>query len=353
MEFEKEKFGELAGDDIYEYTLTNSQGVSLSALNLGGIVTSIFTPDKRGDLANVVLHMDNVEDYLTYRPYYGALIGRVAGRIAEGKFELDGKEHQLQINDGKHHLHGGTPGFEAYIWETSVEESEQAAHLIFSGFSPAGENGYPGNVKITVTYTLTEANEWKIAYEADSDEETLFNPTNHVYFNLTGDHSQTIRNHELQINSDLVAEITKEGLPTGKMLPVKDTDLDLRKATALSKGIDSVQPQLKEHNGFDHPYFLSHRGSLPDAVLHEPKSGRKVVVTTDRDALVVFTHNGVSGQYESDGKPIKPYAGVALETQALPDAIHHENFGNIILYPGETFQSETIYQFEQTGIDLT
>lgn len=352
MEFEKKKVSELSGKSIYEYTLTNSQGVSLTALNLGGIVTSIRTPDKQGNLANIVLHMDSVEDYLAYRPFYGAIVGRVAGRIAHGQFALEGTDHQLQINDGEHHLHGGTPAFETYIWDTEVEESERAAHLIFSGFSPAGENGYPGNVTVTVTYTLTEANEWKITYEADTDAETLFNPTNHVFFNLTGDHEQTIRQHELQINSDLVAEITKDGIPTGKLLPVKDTDFNLREATELSNGIDSQEPLLKEHSGFDHPYFLSHRGSLPDAVLCDPESGRKVIVTTDCDALVVFTHNGVSGNYKADGKWVKPYAGVALETQALPDAIHHEQFGNSVLYPGEPFRSETIYQFEQTGVDL-
>lgn len=346
MEFEKKIFGDLSGETVYEYTLTNSQGVSLSALNLGGVVTAIKTPDKKGNLANITLGFDNVEDYLTYRPFYGALVGRVAGRIAKGQFSIEGKKYQVQVNEGENHHHGGNPAFESHIWEVSIEEEGTAAHLIFKYFSPAGENGYPGNVTVTVTYTLSEANEWKIMYEAETDEPTLFNPTNHVYFNLTGDHTKTIRNHELQINSDLVGELKEDGIPTGKMLPVNDTDFDLREAVPLSRGIDSKHPQLESNDGFDHPFFLSHRGSLPDAILHDPESGRKVVVTTDCDAIVIFTHNGVSGDYQIDGKTVQPYAGVALETQAMPDAINQENFGDVVLYPGELFRSETIYQFE-------
>lgn len=345
MEFEKKIFGDLSGETVYEYTMTNSQGISLSALNLGGVVTSIKTPDKNGKLANITLGFDNVEDYLTYRPFYGALVGRVAGRIAKGQFSIEGKQHQLQVNEGENHHHGGNPAFESRLWDVSIEEEGTIAHLIFKHFSPAQENGYPGNIAITVTYTLSEANEWKINYEAETDEPTLFNPTNHVYFNLTGDHTKTIRGHELQINSDLVGELKEDGIPTGKMLTVKGTDFDLSESTPLSKGIDSKHPQLESKEGFDHPYFLSHRGLLPDATLSDPESGRKVMVTTDCDAIVIYTHNGVSGDYQINGKTVQPYAGVAMETQAMPDAINHENFGNVILYLGEPFRSETIYQF--------
>ena len=347
MEFEKKIFGDLSGETIYEYTLTNSQGVSLSALNLGGVVTSIKTPDKAGQFSNITLGFDNVEDYLTYRPFYGALVGRVAGRIAEGRFNLEGKEYQLQVNEGENHHHGGNPAFESHIWDVSIEEGEASTHLIFKYFSPAGENGYPANLVVTITYTLSEANEWKISYHAETDEPTLFNPTNHVYFNLSGDHTKTIKEHTLQVNSDLVGELKEDGIPTGKFLPVNDTDFDLREPVKLSKGITSQHPQLADKKGFDHPFFLAHRGSEPDAVLCDSESGRKVIVTTDCDALVVYTHNGVSGEYEINGNRVEPYAGVALETQTMPDAINQDNFGNITLYPGETFHSETIYQFEQ------
>lgn len=347
MEFSKKQFGELAGRPVYEYTLKNKQGLSLSALNFGGTVTGIRTPDRKGQFKNIVLGFDDIEDYVQYRPFYGCLVGRTAGRIDEGKFTLAGETYQLQQSEGKNHHHGGNPAFDAYLWDTALVEDGDTAHLVFSYFSPDGENGYPGNLDVKVTYTLTEANEWIIHYEATTDKPTLFNPTNHIFFNLTGNHEQTIKQHLLQIKSDRVAEVRADLIPTGKLMPVEGTDFDLREPQPLVKAIESDHPQLKMNGGLDTPFLLTHEAAKPDAILSEANSGRQVSITTDRDAVVVYTHNGVSGDYQIDGKKVEPYAGVALETQQLPDAIHHEHFGHTILYPGEVFHSETIFQFEQ------
>lgn len=346
VKLEKKQIGNVLGQTVHEYTLTNNQGVSLSALNFGGIINSIKTPDKNGKFSNITLSLDNVEEHIKYQPYYGAIIGRVAGRVANGRFTLDGNEYQLQRNNQGNHLHGGIQGFDSRIWDVEMKEEPQAAQLIFSYLSPDGESGYPGNLRVTVTYTLTNDNVWKITYEAETDKPTLFNPTNHVYFNLSGDHSKTIRNHILQINSDMVGEIESSVLPTGKTLSVEETDFDFREGTVLNQRIESENPQILAQKGFDHPFKLSHLKGSPDVVLYDPESERKVSITTDRDAVVVYTHSAVNGEYSINNQTVQPYAGVALETQTMPDAIHHDGFGNIVLLPGEKFYSETNYKFQ-------
>lgn len=346
MELLKKKFGEIENRPIYEYTLKNSRGISLSALNYGGTVTSIKTPNKKGEFANIVLGFEELENYETFRPFYGSLVGPVAGRINKGKFTLEGKEYQLQINEGENHHHGGNPAFDSYLWDVAMEEGNDEASLVFTISSLDGINGYPGNRKFTVRYTLTEADEWIIQYEAETDKPTLFNPTNHVFFNLSGDPSQTIKQEKLQVKSDFIAELKEDMIPTGKLLPVKETDFDLNTPQFLSKGIESSHPQLKANNGFDHPFLLTHETAYPDAVLSDEMSGRKVQVVTDRDAIVIYTHNGVNGKYQIKGKEVQPYAGIAMETQNMPDAINQEGFGSIVLYPGEVYKSQTIYQFK-------
>lgn len=346
MEVSNQVYGNIAGTDIYEYTLTNSSGVSLSAITYGATVTALKVPDREGTIQNISLALESLEDYVEHRPFYGATIGRVAGRIAKGAFDLDGKTVQVNINEGANQLHGGPSGLDTKVWNAQLETGEDAASILFTYTSPDGENGYPGNVEIEVRYTLTEANEWKIAYSAATDKPTLFNPTNHIYFNLTGDVTKDILGHELTLNSEQVAELGEENLPSGELFHVEGTPFDFRNSNKVEACAKLDHPQTKKVNGFDHPFHLQHNNDEPEAVLFDPESGRRLRMFTDRDSVVIFTHNGEIDDYTIDGEPVRQYAGITLETQTLPDAVHHDNFGDITLRPGETFRSQTIYQFD-------
>ncbi|WP_414839609.1 aldose epimerase family protein [Carnobacterium sp. TMP28] len=349
MKASKRLFGEVEGRPVYEYTLENSQGMQVSVMDYGATLTAIKTPDKDGKIANITLGFDSVEPYVTYRPYYGATIGRVAGRIANGAFELDGKPVQLTINEGVNHHHGGSPAFDSRFWEVQVkaESDSDESSFIFTYLSPDDENGYPGNLTVQVKYLLTQANECKIQYTATTDKTTLFNPTNHVYFNLSGNHANGILEHKLQLNSDFYAPLESDSVPTGQLIDVTDSPFDFRQAMPLKTGVESAHPQIVSNRGYDHPFMLNPvktgeaNGQLTDAT-----SKRRVRFYTDREAVVVYLNNWAEELYEIDGQTVRPYSGVALETQVLPDAIHHDNFGNVILKPGEKFYSETIYQFD-------
>lgn len=350
MKVSKRPFGKVDGEPVYEYTLVNTKGMQLSAMNYGAAVTAILMPDKFGKNKNIVLGFDSVDKYVEHRPFYGATIGRVAGRIAGGKFKLKDKTVQVMVNEGENHHHGGNPAFESRFWtvETKAAADADEGTLTFTYVSPDGENGYPGNLTVQVVYTLTEQNEWKIHYTATTDETTLFNPTNHVYFNLTGDHTKGVLEHELQLNSDCYAPLREDSIPTGELADVTDTDFDFRQSKPLKTGVDSDHPQLQLNRGYDHPFVLNHslNQHQADGQISDPVSGRRVWFTTDREAVVVYLNNWADGAYDIDSQPVLAYSGVALETQTLPDAINHKNFGNSILNPGETFQSETVYHFD-------
>lgn len=349
MKGSKRLFGEVEGRPVYEYTLENSHGMQLSAMDYGATVTAIKTPDKDGKLENITLGFDSVEPYVTYRPYYGATIGRVAGRIDKGKFKLENETVQLMINEGVNHHHGGSPAFDSRFWEVQMEATSDAdkSSLTFTYLSPDNENGYPGNLEVQVKYSLTEANEWKIQYTATTDKTTLFNPTNHVYFNLTGNHANGVLDHRMQLNSDFYASLESDSVPTGDLLDVTDSPFDFRQASPLKTGIESTHPQTVSNRGYDHPFILNPvLNGKANGQITDPISKRRVRFATDREAVVVYLNNWAEGLYEIDGQAVRPYSGVALETQMLPDAIHHDNFGNTILKPGEKFYSETIYTFD-------
>lgn len=349
MKGSKRLFGEVDGRPVYEYTLENSQGMQLSAMDYGATITAIKTPDKDGKLENITLGFDSVEPYVTYRPYYGATIGRVAGRIAKGNFELEDETVQLTINEGINHHHGGSPAFDSRFWEVQmkVEPEADESSLTFTYLSLDNENGYPGNLTVQVKYILTEANEWKIQYTATTDKTTLFNPTNHVYFNLTGNPANDILDHQMQLNSDFYAPLESDSVPTGNLLEVTDSPFDFRQASSLKTGVESTHPQTVSNRGYDHPFILNQvLDGEANGQITDPISKRRVRFSTDREAVVVYLNNWAEGLYEIDGQAVRPYSGVALETQMLPDAIHHDNFGNTILKPGEKFYSETIYTFD-------
>ncbi|WP_277630535.1 aldose epimerase family protein [Atopococcus tabaci] len=339
-------YGTIDETEVYEYTITNSAGVSLSAITYGATVTAVNVPDREGNSENVTLSLESLDDYVTHRPFYGATIGRVAGRIARGEFELDGKTYHLDANEGENQLHGGPDGLDTKIWEARIEMEEDAAAVIFACTSPDGDNGYPGNLDVEVRYTLTEANEWKIDYTAVTDKPTLFNPTNHVYFNLTGDVTKEVLNHELTLSCERVGELDAETLPTGGWIEVDGTPFDFREGGKVAACARLDHPQTQLVNGFDHPFLLDHTSDDPEVVLFDPESGRRLRMYTDRESVVIFTHNGEVDAYTIDGQPVRQYAGLTLETQTLPDAVHHDQFGDITLRPGETFRSQTIYQFD-------
>lgn len=346
MDISIKDFGKVSGTVIKEYTLTNQHGVSLSAMTYGAAITSIQVPDKNGQLQNIILGYDDLNEYVNNRPFYGATVGRIAGRIDKGRFTLDGKSYQLKTNEKGNHLHGGENGLDTQIWTVETVSNENEAQVTFTYTSPDNENGYPGNLTVQVTYMLTESNEWKIHYQATTDKTTLFNPTNHVYFNLSGDPTKAINQHTLTLTSDLFAELREDSIPTGALLPVKDTPFDFTTADTINKGFESTHPQNQLVSGYDHPFVLEHLPEKPEATLYDPTSGRRVQMVTDRDAVVIYATNTLDGRHDTDGKPEESYAGITLETQNLPNAINQKGFGKVILVPDEVFHSETTYRFD-------
>lgn len=345
MKISKKKFGTINGNQIIEYTLENSDGIQLSAMNYGATLTALRIPDKDGKIENVVLGFDSLSGYENHSSFFGATVGRVAGRIKKGQFILNGKTYQLSINEGKNQLHGGG-AFNSEIWKVEERVKENESSLIFKLLSESGSFGYPGKLKVQVSFTLTEKNEWKIRYKATTDETTLFNPTNHVYFNLTGDKNKTILDHHLTLRGNKIVELDDDYIPTGNLLPTEETTFDFRHGGQLRQGVDSLHTQNQLVKGFDHAFILDHETEEPNVILSDPISGRRLKMYTDMDSVVIYSGNRLSEESEFVGYPIKNYSGLTLETQQLPDAINNEGFGSIILEVDQTFNSETIFQFD-------
>ena len=345
MKIEEKLFGRFENKEVKAITLTNSKGVSITAIPYGAHIIDWTVPDKDGNFDNIVLGLSNLDDYVAHRPFYGATVGRVAGRIADGRFSLDGKEYNLPANNSGNHLHGGPKGLDAVLWNYKTSKTEDEATITFSYVDEAGSNNYPGTLTVEVQYTLTEENEWKITYSAETDEATLFNPTNHVYFNLHGDVEKDILDHSLYVNADSFIELNDNTIPTGNLQPVDGTPFDFRDAAPLAQATESDHPQTVAVKGLDHPFVLNHEGNEPDAILLDKDNGRRIIMKTDQPSIVVFMHNGASDTVKINNQPIQAYAGVTLETQGFPDAINQKNFGNTVLRPGEKYFSETTYQF--------
>jgi len=340
------EFGKIGDQDILEFCLENANGLKLKALNYGAIVTAIEMKNREGKKENISLGFDNLDDYLNFSPYFGAHVGRVAGRLATGKFKIDDNTYEVVRNEGDNHLHGGFDNFSKVIWKVETKIQDNCPSLIFRYTSSSGENGYPGTLKATTTYTLTNEDEWVIDYYAETDEPTLYNPTNHIYFNLTGSVKETVLDHLLFINSNAYVPISDKALPIGTILPSAGSVFDLTKPTPIRKGVESDDEQIAVANqGYDHAFLLSHKEGLPDAILSEERSGRTVYMYTDADSVVVYSGNKLKGNFFIGDYPTVKYSGVTLETQALPDAIHHRGFGNIILRPEKPFSSKTTFRF--------
>lgn len=345
MEIKKALFGELEGRPVHAYELKNDRGISVTVLEYGCIINKIIVPDKNGKAENIVLGYDNLDGYLHGVPYFGAIIGRVAGRIAGASFELDGKTYKLSANENRNHLHGGFKGFNAAIWDSTPIEQDGAVGVRFTYTSSDGEEGYPGNLNATVTYLLTNEQELKLSYQAHTDKKTIVTMTNHAYFNLSGDIKRDVRGHKLQIPSNRVLELGRETLPTGKTFDVTGTAFDFRNGRKIEDGTVSDHPQnVLVGNGYDHAFLLPE--TEKPIRLKDEESGRVLTVETDQPCVVVYTCNTMGNDtYEIRGRKPCDYLAVCLETQGVPDAIHHPEYPSVILEPGETYRAHTKWIF--------
>lgn len=346
---EKSAYGQLSdGRNADLYTLRNAAGMTAWITNYGGILVGLTAPDKEGKFDNITLGFDSLAAYVKNNPFFGALVGRYGNRIAKGKFTLDGKTYSLVTNNMGNHLHGGRIGFDKVLWTaTPVVGDEPALKLTYT--AKDGEEGYPGNLSVTVTYTLQKANALKIDYQATTDKPTVVNLTNHTYFNLTGGAKRDILDHVLTMNADRFVPVDKTLIPTGKLAPVRGTPFDFTKPTRIGDRIDdSADGQIKYGLGYDHCWaFADSSGSLKSvATVFEPTSGRVMTVQTTEPAVQFYTGNFLNGTVTGrEGFPYKKRYALCLETEHYPDSPNQPTFPTTVLRPGQTYKTTTVYQF--------
>jgi len=334
------------GTEVQLFTLTNANGVKASITNFGGILTSLMVPDKDGKLGDVILGFDNVGGYqspefLKSGPYFGALIGRYGNRIKDGKFTLDGKAYTLAKNNGANTLHGGKVGFDKVVWQAEPGSSAEGQSLKLTYLSKDGEEGYPGNLNVTVVYTLTADNALKIDYTATTDKATVVNLTNHAYFNLNHGAGKDILGHEVTLPADRYNVVDAGLIPTGELRPVKGTPFDFTTPHAIGERIAQVP------GGYDHNWILNTpTGQHAAATVYEPATGRTMEVTTDQPGIQFYTGNFLDGTLTGKGGTVYgKNAGFCLETQHFPDSPNQPKFPSTVLKPGETFHSVSTYKF--------
>jgi aldose 1-epimerase len=341
-------FGTVDGKEVFLYTLRNKSGMEARITNYGGIVVSLLVPDQSGRQGDVVLGYDSLSSYLKATPYFGAIVGRYGNRIGKARFTLDGKGYALNANDGPNTLHGGLRGFDKVVWEADGTTPAMQPSLSLSYLSRDGEEGYPGNLKATVVYTLTDSNELRIDYAASTDKPTVLNLTHHSYFNLAGAGSGDILSHELMLNADRFTPIDSGLITTGELKPVEGTPMDFRTPTAIGARIAVKDDQLRFGRGYDHNWALNRTGeglSLA-ARVSEKTSGRMMEVWTTQPGVQFYSGNFLDGT--NIGKGGKAYAyrtGLCLETQHFPDSPNKPSFPSTVLRPGENFASTTVYRF--------
>jgi len=345
MSAEKESFGQTPdGREVDLYTLTNTSGLRAKITNYGAILVSLEVPDGDGNLADITLGYDNLDDYIERGAFFGATVGRYANRIGGAKFVLDGTEYKLAANNGENHLHGGIKGFDKVVWKLDdLKDESNKAVVKMSYISEDGEEGYPGNMACTVTYTLTEDNELKISYEAETDKTTVVNLTNHSFFNLAGQGTCDVLGHELTLNADRYTPVDEGLIPTGEIRSVKDSPMmDFTLPMSIGSRIKQVG------DGYDHNYVLNSGGDTLAlaARVYEPTSGRVMEVYTTEPGVQLYTGNFLNGSITGkDGKVYDKHYAFCLETQHFPDSPNKPNFPSAVLLPGQKYVSETVHRF--------
>ncbi len=339
------EFGKLPdGTTVNLYTLRNANGVEVKAITYGAIITSILAPDRSGKLADVVLGYDTLDGYLRDGSHFGAVVGRYVNRIAKGRFTLDGVEYVLAINNRPNHLHGGLRGFSKQVWKASTEPS-RGASVKFAYSSADGEEGYPGNLNVSVTYTLTDRNELAVEYQATTDKATPINLSQHSYFNLTGA-TRDVLDHEITLNADRFTPVDSSLIPTGEILPVDGTPFDLRTPSKIGAHINDSDGQIRIGNGYDHNFVIKRQGDglAPVARVVEPSSGRVLEVTTTEPGVQFYTANTLNTTGKNGVLYQRRFA-FCLETQHFPDSPNRPEFPSTILRPGKEFSSKTVFAF--------
>ncbi|WDQ18951.1 aldose epimerase family protein [Rhodopirellula sp. P2] len=339
-------------DSIELYTLENKSGAKVQITNFGAIVTSIVVPDRDGTLGDVALGYDSVESYINAvdKPYFGAVVGRYGNRIAKGEFTLDGETYSLATNNGPNHLHGGVIGFDKVVWDAVPTAVNGKPALKMTYLAKDGEEGYPGNLDIAVTYQWTDENELIVRYEATTDKATPINLTQHTYFNLAGEGNGTILDHELMLNASKFTPVDSTLIPTGELREVEGTPFDFRKAKAIGRDIAVDNEQLEFGMGYDHNFVLDPSGEpgemLWAARVLEPTSGRVMEVRTTEPGIQFYCGNFLDGRLEGkSGKPYVHRGGFCLETQHFPDSPNQPTFPSAILKPGEKYDTTTVFRF--------
>lgn len=338
------------GRPVARYTLRNRLGLAVQFISYGGIITRIEAPDRAGRIGNITLGFASVAEYeQPHAGSFGALIGRYANRIAGARFTLDGAEYRLTANDGENALHGGAHGFNRAVWTVAPRQSADGSSAVLTHLSPDGDEGYPGTLRVTVGYTLTEHNEFHIDYEATTDRPTVINLTNHAYFNLSGEGSGSIADHLLQIDADHYTAVDARLIPTGAIAPVAGTPLDFRRPVPTGARLRSAHEQMRRARGYDHNFVLNKptAGDLSLAArVHEPRTGRILEVLTTEPAVQFYSANTFSGALVGcGGGTYRQTDGFALETQHFPDSPNHPEFPSTVLRPGDVFRSRTVWRF--------
>lgn len=345
-------FGTLNGKDVELYTLTNANGMSVNLMTYGAAIQSIMVPDRDGEMANVALGFDNIEDYAAKSPFFGATIGRYANRIALGQFELNGETYQIAINNDPNTLHGGNRGFDKYVWDAEDVSGDDGPAVTFSRLSPDGEENYPGNLQVSVTYTLTDDDELRLDYSATTDATTVINLTNHCYFNLAGEGTSNILDHVMQLNASQYTPVDATAIPVGGIQPVAGTAFDFTTPKPIGQDIrDGSDEQIVLGRGYDHNWVLDREEgdltTLFDAGnVTDPGSGRMVTCLTTEPGLQFYSGNFLDGTYAGTGGGVyRQGDAFTLETQHFPDSPNQPDFPTTVLEPGDEFASTTVYRF--------
>ena len=349
MSVQEYSFGQTPeGFGVKLYTLTNRKDLRAKITTFGAILVSLEVPDRNGKIDDITLGYDNLAGYIRENPYFGAIVGRYGNRIAKGCFSLDGVTYQLAINDGENHLHGGFKGFDKVVWKAQPFEQNDAVGAKLTYLSKDGEEGYPGNLECSVTYTLTDNDELKVSYEARTDKATPVNLTHHSYFNLAGHGSRDILDHQLMLCAEKFTPVDSGLIPTGQLQSVKDTPMDFTKPAAIGLRINDNYEQLKFGKGYDHNWLLNKNGQdlALAARVYEPTTGRVMEIYTTEPGIQFYSGNFLDGSIVGkQGRIYKKRYGFCLETQHYPDSPNKPEFPSVVLRPDEKYHTQTVHSF--------